>query len=188
MIWGSRSPAPGAPPATVGPYRYGSAGSPEIARKSGGDSLSINDAGAVETTFERIRKRYAIYFQLPEGMTDARRGLELDLTDAARRRYPDASMQYRQITLAKDGAMPGLISRVPAHPPTGRDSEPAQTDSAATARRRSGVSDSSGMRVTLPLQAPADQPADTTAPPPATHRRGVNEPGSAPRVSLPPSQ
>jgi hypothetical protein len=191
VIWGpGRIPTPGAPPVTVGPG-YGSAGSPEIARASGGDSLGINDADAVETTFERIRKRYAIYFQLPEGM-EAGRGLELDLTDAARRRHSDASLQYRQIALAKDGARPGLISRVPAHPPTGRDSEPAQTDSAsdspATARRRPGVSDSSGTQVTLPVQAPADQAADATAAPPATHRRAVSDPGSGPRVTVAPSQ
>jgi len=30
--------------------------------------------------------------------------LELDLTDAARRRYSDASLQYRQITLVKSKA------------------------------------------------------------------------------------
>jgi hypothetical protein len=148
----------------------------------------------LETTFERIRKRYAIYFQLPEGLMDAGRGrLELDLTDAARRIFSDASLQYRQITLAKDGPRPGLISRVPAHPPTGRDSEPAQTDSAgdspAAMPRRLGVSDSSGMRVALPMQAPADQAAGATAAPHATHRqRGMNDPGSAPRVNVAPSQ
>jgi len=193
VIWGPRIPAPGAPPVTMGPYRYGSAGSPEIARKSGGDSLSINDADAVETTFERIRKRYVIYFQLPEGMIDAGRRLDLDLADAARRRYSDASLQYRQIALAKDGATRGLISRVPAHPPTGRDSEPAQTDSAGDSppavRRRPGVSYSSGTQVMLPAQAAADQAADAKAAPPATHRRpGVNDPGSGPRVNVAPSQ
>jgi hypothetical protein len=153
VIWGPRMPTPGAPPVTVGPWGYGAAGSPEIARASGGDSLSINDADAVETTFERIRKRYAIYFQLPEGMIDAGRRLELDLTGAARRIYSDASLQYRQITLAKDGASPGLISRVPAHPPTGRDSKPAQTATAGDSRathRRLGVNDpGSGPRVNV---------------------------------------
>jgi hypothetical protein len=144
----------------------------------------------VETTFERIRKRYAIYFQLPEGM-DPGRGMELDLTDAARRRHPDASLQYRQIALAKDGARPGLISRVSAHPPAGGDSEPAQTDSAgdspAAAGRRPGVSESSGTHVTLPVQAPTDQAADAAAPP-ASHRRGVSDPGSGPRVTIRPAQ
>jgi hypothetical protein len=192
VIWGPRrSPLPGSPPVTVGPGWDVRAGSPEIARASGGDSLSINDAGAVETTFERIRKRYAIYFHLPDGM-DPGRGMELDLTDAARRRHPDASLQYRQITLAKDGSKPGLISRVAAHPPAGRDPEPAASDSTdaspATAHRRPGVSESSGTKVTLPVQASADQSADAAAAPPSTHRRGVSDPGSGPRVTVAPSQ
>src|SRR5262249_32703536 len=118
------------PPAGVGIGREQSAGSPEIARASGGDSLGINDASSVETTFERIRQRYALYFYLPDGAGSAR-GMEVALTDAARRRHPDAALQYRQVTLAKDGARPGLITRVPAHPPSGRDSAPV-SDAAAT--------------------------------------------------------
>ena len=42
----------------------------------------MNNAAAVETTFERIRRRYAIYFYLPDGM-EMRRGMELDLTEMA---------------------------------------------------------------------------------------------------------
>ncbi|HLH41703.1 MAG TPA: VWA domain-containing protein [Bryobacteraceae bacterium] len=197
VIWGPRRmPAPGAPPVTVGNSMAGlHAGTPEIARASGGDSLSIDDADALATTFERIRKRYAIYYHLPEGM-DAGRSLELDLTDAARRRHRDASLQYRQITLAKDGARPGLISRVPAHPPLGRDPEPAQTDSAradsdagspTVAHRRPGVSDSSGTQVTLPVQASTDPAAGASAPP-VRRRPAVSDPGSGPRVTIGPSQ
>ena len=72
----------------VGYPRGTSAGSPSIARASGGDSMNVNDAAAVETTFERIRQRYAIYFTIPEGMGDDMkngRGMELDLADAARK-------------------------------------------------------------------------------------------------------
>lgn len=163
------------------------AGAPEIARSSGGDSLNISDAYAVEQTFERIRKRYAVYFQLPVGM-ESGRGMALDLTDASRRRHPDASLQYRQVTLAKDGARPGLISRTAAHPPTGRDPEPENPqdpadNSAATPRRRQGVSDSTGTLVTTPAPAPAA--GSTEAPPPTTsHRRGVSDPGSGGKIVI----
>ncbi len=161
VIFGPRRiPAPGAPPVATG-KREAHAGAPEIARASGGDSLSVNDAYAVEETFERIRKRYAIYFHLPEGM-DPSRGVELDLTGAARRRHPDASLQYRQIPLANNGARPGLISRVPAHPATGRDSEPPET-----AAGTSSVEDSSA---------------------PRRRRPGVSDPGSAPHIIIVPSQ
>ncbi|MBV8841611.1 MAG: VWA domain-containing protein [Bryobacterales bacterium] len=184
----------GGPPVIVGPGQPGIfAGSPEIARSSGGDSLSINDATAVETTFERIRQRYAVYFHLPEGM-DSARGMDLDLTDAARRKHPDAALQYRQVTLAKDGARPGLISRVPAHPPTGRDPEPAQAgdstdDKPTLAHRRPAVNDASGTQVSLPVQTPGDQPADadtSTTPTTINRRRGVSDPGSTPHIILQP--
>ena len=188
-----RMPAPGAPPIGIGGREGVYAGSPEIARASGGDSLSVNDASAVETTFERIRQRYAVYYHLPEGM-DAAAGMELDLTDAARRRHPDAALQYRRITLAKDGARPGLISRVPAHAPTGRDPQPAQTADSADAspsavHRHAGVNDSSGTQVALPVQAPADpSESDPTPTPTTNHRRGVSDPGSTPHIILAPDR
>jgi hypothetical protein len=184
-----RTTTPGAPPVMIGNREGVYAGSPEIARASGGDSLSVNDASAVETTFERIRQRYAVYFYLPEGM-DASRGMELDLTDSARRRHPDAALQYRRIGLAADSGRPGLISRVPAHPPTGRDPEPAQTTdsedpSPTIAHRRPGVNDSSGTQVAIPVQVPGDPPAtDPTPTPTNNHRRGVSDPGSTPHIIL----
>jgi hypothetical protein len=175
----------------------GSAGSPEIARTSGGDSLGINDATSVETTFERIRRRYAIYFYLPDGM-GTEHPLELDLANAARRIHPDASLQYRQVALAKDGARPGLITRVPAHPPSSRPdpelvaTEPADDSSTAPARRRRGVSDSTGTPVVLPspTQPVVDQSttADQDHPPVTLHRRAISDTGSAPRVSIGPVQ
>jgi len=170
-----------------------SAGSPEIARTSGGDSLSVNDASAVETTFERIRQRYAIYFYLPDGMENGR-GMELDLTDTARRRYVDAALQYRQVGLAKDGAKPALITRVPAHPPSGRDTEPGRVESSeaspAPAHRRLGVNYSTGEQVVLPGQPIVEPPAaaDQSRTQVTVRRRGVSQPDSTPRVNIEPAQ
>ena len=39
-----------------------SAGTSEIARDSGGDSMSVDDASALEETLSRLRQRYALYF------------------------------------------------------------------------------------------------------------------------------
>jgi VWFA-related protein len=184
---------PGSPPVAIGYPGETSAGSPEIARASGGDSLSVNNAAAVENTFERIRRRYAIYFYLPDGM-DTGRGMELDLTDPARRRHPDAALQYRQIALAKDGAKPGLITRVPAHPPLGRDPEPVKAESrdtsATSARRRPGVSDSTGPPVMLPIPpAPETSTAEDQARTQTTIRqRRISEPDNRPRVIIGPAQ
>ena len=185
----SRIPVPGSRP-----YPRGmAAGSPEIARTSGGDSLSVNDASAVETTFERIRQRYAIYFYLPDGMENGR-GMELVLTDTARRRYLDAALQYRQVGLAKDGAKPALITRVPAHPPSGRDTEPGKVASSeaspAPAHRRLGVNYSTGEQVVLPGQPIVEPPAaaDQSRTQVTVRRRGVSQPDSTPRVNIEPAQ
>ena len=45
-----------------------SAGTAEIARDSGGDSMSVNDASALEDTLARLRQRYTLYFNFPEGV------------------------------------------------------------------------------------------------------------------------
>ena len=56
---------------------------------------------AFESTLARIRERYALYFYLPEGMQPGdERSLELELTDAARQRYPGAQVRYRRFYLA----------------------------------------------------------------------------------------
>jgi hypothetical protein len=169
------------------------AGSPEIARTSGGDSLNANDASAVENTFQRIRQRYAIYFYLPEGMENGR-GMELDLTDTARRRHLDAALQYRQVDLAKDGAKPVLITRVPAHPPSGRGPEQGKVESSdaspVPAHRRRGVNYSTGEQVVLTVQPAVELPtvADQSSTQVTVRRRGISQPDSTPRVLIEPAQ
>jgi VWFA-related protein len=59
---GGRSPGGGGGGHTV------SAGTAEIARESGGDSMSVNDASALEETLARLRQRYTLYFNLPDGV------------------------------------------------------------------------------------------------------------------------
>ncbi len=188
------STIPGSPPVGIGNPRGPSAGSPSIARASGGDSLNVNDASSVESTFERIRQRYALYFYLPDGMKDGR-GMEVDLTDAARRRHPDAALQYRQVALTQDGPPPGLITRVPAHSPTGANPEPDNAESNDVsrdlARRRVAVNDSGGSPVVLPVQPVADTQAPANQPRPAiaVRRRGVSEPSGTSGATIgPPPQ
>jgi hypothetical protein len=85
--------------------RTQSAGTSQIATQSGGDSMAVDQASALEQTLERIRERYALYFYLPEGMQPSEEHLvEVLLTDAARRRYPGAEVRYRRSYLAPNGA------------------------------------------------------------------------------------
>ena len=82
-----------------------SAGTSEIANQSGGDSMAVDQASALEQTLERIRQRYALYFYLPEGMQPGEEhSVEVLLTDGARRRYPGAGVRYRRSYLAPNGA------------------------------------------------------------------------------------
>ncbi len=91
-------------PVMRGP-RTKSAGTAEIARGSGGDSMSVDDASAFETTLERIRQRYALHFYQPPGVKPGQqRNIEVALSDAARRRYPDADVRFRRVYLAPGGA------------------------------------------------------------------------------------
>jgi hypothetical protein len=95
------------------PRRYGSysrgphtqsAGTSQIANRSGGDSMAVDSAAAFEQTLERIRERYALYFYLPEGLqASEEHSVEVLLTDAARRRYPGVEVRYRRSYLAPTG-------------------------------------------------------------------------------------
>ncbi|MCU1274659.1 MAG: von Willebrand factor, type, partial [Bryobacterales bacterium] len=85
--------------------RTRSAGTSEIAGKSGGDSIAVDHASAFEETLARIRQRYALYFYLPEGVKPGgERAIEVELSDAARRRYPGAQVRYRRSYLAPNGS------------------------------------------------------------------------------------
>jgi VWFA-related protein len=84
----------------LGPHTQ-SAGTSSIARQSGGDSMTIDDGSALANTLARIRERYALYFYLPEGVRPGEeRAIEVELSEAARRRYPGAEVRYRRTYLA----------------------------------------------------------------------------------------
>jgi len=99
IILGRRGPGGGQGPGTRGPHTQ-SAGTAEIARRSGGDNMPVDDASALETTLARIRQRYALHFSLPEGAKPGEeRQLDVELAAAARQRYPDAEVRYRRVSL-----------------------------------------------------------------------------------------
>src|SRR3984957_10477321 len=82
-----------------------SAGTSEIARDSGGDSMSVNDASALEDTLARLRQRYTLYFNRPDGGQpgDARNNVA-DLAPDARHRYSDAEVRYRRTSMLSNGS------------------------------------------------------------------------------------
>jgi VWFA-related protein len=149
--YGNRGPGP----MSRGPRTH-SAGTAEIARRSGGDSMSVDDAYALETTLARLRQRYALYFNLPPGVrAGEERAIEVSLADGALRRYRDAEVRYRRVYLAQNGsaAEPTVITRAPVSAPTAVNQDPP------VARRRPPVNGSS----TGPRQGPLDVGDKSTA-------------------------
>jgi VWFA-related protein len=91
----------GSPGGGGGGQQQHSAGTSEIARDSGGDSMSVNDASALEDTLERLRQRYTLYFNLPEGARPGDEGdVRVDLAPQARSRFSDAEVHYRRMHMA----------------------------------------------------------------------------------------
>jgi VWFA-related protein len=90
-----------------GGQRTRSAGSAEIARESGGDAMQSDEAAALDTTLNRLRQRYALYFNLPAGVVAGdRRTVDIALEDTVRRQYPEATVRYKRsyVAAASSGA------------------------------------------------------------------------------------
>jgi VWFA-related protein len=98
------------------------AGTSEIARLSGGDSLPADDASALSTTLAHLRQRYTLHFHAPpDAKSGEVRSIDIQLDDAVRRHYPDAELRFRQTyvssnrsTDSSDGSPP--FSGVPQSP------------------------------------------------------------------------
>jgi hypothetical protein len=134
-----------------------SAGTAEIARESGGDSVAVDDTSALENTLARIRQRYALHFHLPEGVKPGQeRNIAVELAAAASSRYPGAEVRYRRVYLAPDGRVPAEAS-----------SAPAQVRQGTTARRRPAVNEPLGPPGADSSVGTASPAAPTPAPPPA---------------------
>lgn len=148
--YGNRMPGP----VMTGP-RTQSAGTAEIARNSGGDSMNVDDAAALETTLSRIRQRYALHFYLPDGVKPGEeRNIEVELANSAARRYPNADVRFRRVYVSPGGSAdpgpsssePTVISSSPAPAPdTSDDPVPG-----LRRRRPRAVSEPDGPRAQLP--------------------------------------
>ena len=183
IIWGRRGPGGGG---GRGPVQMGgthSAGTSEIAQRSGGDSLPVDAGSALETTFERIRQRYAIHFYLPEGVKPGQeRAIEVELSEAGRRKYPSADVRYRRAYMAPGGS--GTVNETVASTPVSENSEPVVDSEQPRGgfKRRPAVSEpSGGWRRGTPEDGPtsppvADQPSTSQTP----AAKPVSQPQAAP--------
>jgi VWFA-related protein len=168
---------------TLGTPSTGSAGTSEIARDSGGDSMSVDSASALEDTLSRIRQRYALYFNLPEGVKPGQeRNIEVDLAAAARRRYPDAEVRYRRVYMSPVGgadASPTRVTRAPAVlPPTPSSTE--SNDAPALRRRRVAVNEDGS-----PISGPAPESSSSHEAASPARPAATTEPKSTTQESKP---
>ena len=168
VIWGRRGGYPGrrtGPMGGGGPHTK-SAGTSEIARQSGGDSLPVDNATALETTLARIRQRYALHFLVPpNARSGQQRSIEVELAESARRRYPGADLRFRRTYLAPNG-LPAPVSGAVAAAPAEPSPDPAVVTSSPASpglKRRPNISEPDGPRG--PNPAVGDAPSNTPANP-----------------------
>ena len=149
----------------MGNGRLKSAGTSEIARASGGDSMAVDDAAALETTMERIRQSYALFFNAPENIRQGeQRNVEISLIGGVARRFPDAELRYRQTYIVSEGST---------------TSGPAVSSSdVPTVTRRNPSSNGSV------FDEPAPTKSSTDEPPKMKRRPMVDEPGGSRKVDI----
>ena len=139
-------------PAGGGGESNKSAHTSEIARDSGGDSMSVNDASALDDTLERLRQRYTLYFNLPEGVQPGQeRNIEVDLAPEARLRFSDAEVQYRRTHMSSDNdreSAPLKVTRAPIDSSSSTSAASSSHDTPATHRRPAVNED--GTAITAP--------------------------------------
>jgi hypothetical protein len=69
--------------------------------------MQSDEAAALDTTLNRLRQRYALYFNLPAGVVAGdRRTVDIALEDTVRRQYPEATVRYKRsyVAAASSGA------------------------------------------------------------------------------------
>lgn len=133
-----------------------SAGTAEIARNSGGDSMDVNDSSALEATLEKIRQSYALFFN---GEGTGVREVEVSLTADALRRYPGAEVNYRRNYQMDDSGSGGAPtptstsrrSSTPQIPEPKADD--AEADTPKVIKRRPAVDEPSSSPSTAPTTA-----------------------------------
>lgn len=204
IIFGRRNPPGGGSPGGGYPgggypsatSRTRPAGSPEIARESGGDSLDVDEASALETTLQGLRRRYSLYFSMPSGASPgAERSVRVELTASARRHHPEAEILCRSTYRIPADFTPSqepeaeVLSQAPASEAR-PDTAAAAPPTPRLARRPAGETYGARGPNLIPGSPTADSSAPAPAPgpasSPASSSRGWRRvDGTAPPATVP---
>ncbi len=191
---------PGSGPIILGRGRRGgygggdpshSAGTADIARDSGGDTMQVDEASSLEETLARLRQRYALYFYLPEGSTPAdRRNVQVNLSQETRLRFQEAEIHYRRIDMSANGsgehAAPTVVTRT--HAPADADIEPSLSQEEPRPKgRRVAVNEDTGPRVNTidPDSDDSNRQANPSAAQPAQAPPSGGWPRATPQTTPP---
>jgi hypothetical protein len=134
--------------------------------------MPVDDASALEDTLARLRQRYALHFQVPPGaQAGQERNIEVSLSEAARRRYPDADLRFRKSYVSPsttEAVAAGTVVAAPAGATASaaaNASDPDVINASPTPKRRKMISEPDGPAGINPAITEAGAP---TAAAPAT--------------------
>jgi hypothetical protein len=150
--------------------RTRSAGTAEIAQASGGESMPVDSAAALETTVARLRQRYALYFNLPPGARQGQqRRIQVALAGNGAIRYPNAELRYRQNYLApmSNDSDPNVTVISEAKPEAPAPSGAPSTNERPGLRRRPVGDGTGGGRGPNPQVGASEEPPVAPAAEPA---------------------
>ena len=148
-----------------------SAGTELIARESGGDSMRVDESAALETTLTRLRQRYSLYFNVPEGAREGQdRSVEVQLTASAARRFPGTNLRYKgnyhsaannstpaEASPTDSESTPTVVSKAPAPATTTKKRPAGETYGSAGPNVDSSAKTGGWRRVTDPEPKPKEQ-------------------------------
>ena len=126
------------------------AGTDVIAKDTGGDTMPVDQASALEDTLARLRQRYVLNFYMPEASSSAaKRAVRVDLTSDARLRYEDAEVHSRRVFMSGDAdPAPVVVTRQDRLNPAADGPASKQSDDEPMPKRHRGaVNEESGPTV-----------------------------------------
>ncbi len=193
---------PGGGPVILGRGRGGygggdpshSAGTATIAQDSGGDTIQVDEASALEDTLARLRQRYALNFYLPEGIKPGdSTSVRVDLSQEAKLRYFDAEIHYRRVFLSGgsgEHAGTTVVSRVGTAVDPSPESGPSTDQTPTTSGHHTvAVNDDSEPAVNTLDPDPGDSKSNQQSAPSTPQTPAQTPPsGGWPRVPSQPSK